>query len=361
MSDSNQLEINKKKCKYILVTHGDSYLGHILALYLAEEIFQRDRKEHWYVRVLCKENTPFKKQFEKRGIEVKEVDYESQETIRAAMKGHIKSMLFNPFTDDVRLDMQGMNVLDVAQGEKIKNIVMLSSLGASSKRNEDTTSPLCQFQITENHLKQLNEYGNWVIFRIPFIQQYLYFWSQMISSQCVLGMPMSQTDHLETIHVKDICRCVAQAVLTKKSMVWQTLEKRVYDLRSTPSLNLSQMAKSLSDSLQHPELCSVIITEEQMECYLRMLSKDQAMTRLLESAAKGKVESPRPGMVQQGIQSLIQVLSAPLGDEDRLKWYPDPAKVLTPFCIRLILEHFKVSRNPQWMPVVVFQDKSSSI
>lgn len=174
----------------------------------------------------------------------------------------------------------------------------------------------------------------------------------MISSQCVLGMPMSQTDHLETIHVKDICRCVAQAVLTKKSMVWQTLEKRVYDLRSVPSLNLSEMAKSLSDSLQQPELCSVIITKEQMECYLRMLSKDQAMARLLESAAKGKIESPRPGMVQQGIQSLKHILSAPLDDKDRLKWYPDPTKVLTPFCIRLILEHFKISRNPQWMPVV---------
>jgi hypothetical protein len=60
-----------KKIKYILVTHGDSYLGHILAIHLAEEIFKHDRKEHWFVRVLCKEGTMFRREFEKRGINVK--------------------------------------------------------------------------------------------------------------------------------------------------------------------------------------------------------------------------------------------------------------------------------------------------
>lgn len=60
-----------KKIKYILVTHGDSYLGYILAIHLAEEIFKHDGKEHWFVRVLCKEGTPFRREFEKRGIDVK--------------------------------------------------------------------------------------------------------------------------------------------------------------------------------------------------------------------------------------------------------------------------------------------------
>lgn len=63
--------IDKKKSKYILITHCDSYLGRILAIHLAEEISKHDKKKHWFVRAMCKEKTKFRKEFEKRGIEVK--------------------------------------------------------------------------------------------------------------------------------------------------------------------------------------------------------------------------------------------------------------------------------------------------
>ena len=63
--------IEKKKPKYILITHGDSYLGHALAIYLTEQIYKHDTKKHWFVRVICKEKSQYKEEYEKRKIDVK--------------------------------------------------------------------------------------------------------------------------------------------------------------------------------------------------------------------------------------------------------------------------------------------------
>lgn len=47
--------------------------------------------------------------------------------IHEAMSGYIKTMIFNPFVEDKRLSMQGMNVLDVARNKRIKYTLMISS------------------------------------------------------------------------------------------------------------------------------------------------------------------------------------------------------------------------------------------
>ncbi|CEG84421.1 hypothetical protein RMATCC62417_18225 [Rhizopus microsporus] len=354
--------IEKKKPKYILITHGDSYLGHALAIYLTEQIYKHDTKRHWFVRVICKEKTQYKEEYEKRNIDVKEVDYESQPMIREAIKGHVKAMVFNPFTHNDRLIMKGLNVLEAAREEMIPFTIMISSFGVTTAR-PDTGSPMCQFLAIEQKLKEFNTFGKWIIFRIPFIQQYLHFWSKMIEDRCILGMPISQTDSLETVHIKDICACVAQAALSKKTMVWGTKypQKRVYELRSAPSPTLYNMAKSLSESLkedgQAPEIHSAVVTEEQMEHYLKMLASGSSVTkmhRILGSMSLGAcIDSYKPGLLYSVYHCVGRILfAAALKEEDDPRWYPCSADVLTPFCIQLIMDHFKTARNPEWSPVV---------
>ena len=43
------------------------------------------------------------------------------------MKGHVKTMIFNPFTHDDRLIMQALNVLEAAREEIIPFTIMISS------------------------------------------------------------------------------------------------------------------------------------------------------------------------------------------------------------------------------------------
>lgn len=47
--------------------------------------------------------------------------------IREAMKGYVKTMIFNPFTHDDRLIMQGLNVLEAAREEMIPFTIIISS------------------------------------------------------------------------------------------------------------------------------------------------------------------------------------------------------------------------------------------
>lgn len=228
----------------------------------------------------------------------------------------------------------------------------------------DTFSPISQFRDIEKHLETLEEYGKWIIFRIPFIQQYLYFWSKMVQSKAAMGMPISQTDLLETVHVKDICNCVTQVALTKKSMVWEVgyVKKRVYDLRSTPAFTFQTMTKSLSDALKEKdgkrsEIHPVVITEEQMDAHLKELSKDvcgQGMADLLKSVSMEQfLDAANPSLIRNMTSNIGKLFFGTCrAEKDSPRWYPRPNEVLTPFCIRLITDLFKISRNPEWNPVV---------
>ncbi|KAG1467886.1 hypothetical protein G6F56_004156 [Rhizopus delemar] len=341
-----------KKTKYILITHGDSYLGRVLAIYLSEEITKYDKKEHWAVRVMCAENTKLQKEFEKRGIDVKLIDYESQKMIREAMQGHVKTMIFNPFTDHDRLVVQAKNILKMAKEEKIGYTLMISSIGASINQQEQAMA-FSQFREIEEHLKEMNEYGKWVILRVPFIQQYLYFWAKMIEDKAMIGMPIAQTDVLETVHVKDICDSVAHLVLNKRLATWDIhIEKRMYDLRSVPTFSLYDLTQSLSDSLKEdgktPDINSVVLTEEQMQSYLECVAEgSKKMKTLLDSVSHNLPAVPKTGILVSIVSGVFSMLWTHK-DQDDPRWYPTDA--LTPFSIQLIMNHFQLARNPQWLP-----------
>lgn len=62
-----------KKLKYIVITHGDSYLGQTLAMHLADQLDKVQgqlKRKHRAVRVLCQDKAKLK-HLERRGIEVK--------------------------------------------------------------------------------------------------------------------------------------------------------------------------------------------------------------------------------------------------------------------------------------------------
>lgn len=62
-----------KKLKYIVITHGDSYLGQTLAMHIADQLDKGQgqlKKKHRAVRVLCQDKAKLK-HLERRGIQVK--------------------------------------------------------------------------------------------------------------------------------------------------------------------------------------------------------------------------------------------------------------------------------------------------
>ncbi|KAI9249047.1 hypothetical protein BY458DRAFT_525915 [Sporodiniella umbellata] len=300
-----------KKPSYILITHGDSYLGRVMAIYLSEKLLVHKKQPSQTLRVLCKEGSPVKKMFKKLGIEVKTVDYESRKMIEEAMEGQIKTMIFNPVSDGYRLINEARLLVEIANESQVNRIVMLSVVGASVEARKQADI-FGGYRETEEYLRRVNGYGPWCIFRVPMIQQYLYFWQAMIEDQSEIAMPLSYDDKLETIHVQDVCRAIAYAVFSARLP-----GKRVHALKSNPVLSFQNITESLSHVLgERPTIQPVIATEEQTKRYLERMS----------------VNKP-------------EVFSS----EDP-RWYPHQA--LTPFLIQLILQYFRLARNPAWLPEV---------
>lgn len=265
-------------------------------------------------------------------------------------------------------------------------------------------APIAQFKMLEAHLRHHYKYGSWVVYRIPFIQQYMYFWTQMLENNNMLGMPISESDMLLTVNIKDVQECVAIASLSKKSMVWTYREperhldastilaggpdgdsstssssddgsssiqqpavaiKRVYELISEP-LTLAMMADAMSRALREAGgsfgVNAAVLTDEQLETYLKLVAKTKqsgtaavdidAWTRNILDTAK-ILEPAASSSYQQGVSELLQSRSflastTNRDHQDSPDLYPCPADTLTPFCIQLIMNHFRVARN---MPV----------
>lgn len=70
---SSTLSDTASKTKYILITNGESYVGHSLAIFIADQLTRKEgqlTKKNWCVRVLCEDKNKLK-DLEKKGIEVK--------------------------------------------------------------------------------------------------------------------------------------------------------------------------------------------------------------------------------------------------------------------------------------------------
>ncbi|CEP14243.1 hypothetical protein [Parasitella parasitica] len=354
-----------KKIKYILITHGDSYLGQAIAMHIADQLDKGRGQLKTKHRA--------------------QVDYESQHAIREQIKVHIKTMIFNPFVATFgRMVECGKHVLDVAIREDVKRIVMISSYGVDALESSSEESPMAQFSMLESYMRHQHKYGSWVVYRIPFLQQYMYFWRLMFENKNAFGMPISQGDMLTSVNVKDVLDCVAIASLSKKSMVWTYREphrhlqastilpggpdggtssssddssqqtraiKRVYELTSQP-LSLATMAYAMSRALRKAgsgfDVDAAVISDEQLESYLKLVAK----------SAKNRTSSANNEEIQRIFDTITRFTDEPqqtvLKDrehQDSPDLYPCPADTLTPFCIHLIMSHFKVARNT--MPPMV--------
>lgn len=223
----------------------------------------------------------------------------------------------------------------------------------------------------EESLRSHYKYGYWMIFRIPMIQQFFYFWSKMIEDKSVIGMPISEANMLETVNIQDVCACLSQSVLSKKSLVWRnqslgysidgteasnsgeqedlhraSLSKRVYELTSTMPMNPLMIADAITAALKKEGFESTIepavITDEELKEYLQKIAHEENNNKaLLSTSVSNREES---GSLFAG--DTVSVRFNCHGEPDCPKMYPHPSKFLSPFAIQLIIDCFRYTRSP---------------
>ncbi|KAI9472049.1 MAG: hypothetical protein EXX96DRAFT_345094 [Benjaminiella poitrasii] len=374
----NKMANVNKKNKYILITNGDSYIGRNMAIHIADELAKHEgqmKKSHWRVRLLC-ENKHKLEYLEKRGIDVKQVDYESPHMLREQMQDHIKTMIFNPFAkNDGRMVVCAKNLIDAAVHEKVKRVIMLSSLGCDYMSENDTESPMRQFKQAEDYFRNCFQYGYWLIFRIPLMQQFMYFWRNMIESKNKLGMPLPKDCTLMTVNVRDVLECISVACLSKKSSVWSAYSnqeddtsssddlfelpnpaksrgkladaprasgmKKMFMLKSMQPMSLKMIAESLMHALQEEgsnlKIDTMVMKDDELRSYLKFVSED---------SVGGHSDSPL---------SEADVSKSKSHHEDHPAWNPVPKWDLMPFQVELMLDHFKMARFSD-MPILLEDD-----
>lgn len=253
--------------------------------------------------------------------------------------------------------------------------------------NMDKETPMGQFNELESYLRDSYKYGAWVVIRLPLIQQLLHFWSSMIDNKSVIGLPMTTDTYLTTINIGDVCECVAQAALSKKSSIWTYQEgtndedddddsdydirepldksppptaiKRVYELTTTVPMTLDLIAKTLSDAVKADGFDSDIeyaaLTDDEVRSYLRFVagSNKSDIEAHLSTAFPNKESNPKKqedGLIFSTLKAFKALFITDLDefkathDQDDPNWYPSP-KILTPFGIEYIIAHFQNARN----------------
>lgn len=215
--------------------------------------------------------------------------------------------------------------------------------------------PLHDYYKLEKYLEAEEKYGYWSIFRLPFIQQFFYFWANMVENG-VLGLPLSKADLLYDANIQDICECLAQATLSKSHMVWSTnAMKRVYELRCGPltfEMIVSELSNALRESDGELKVKAITLTDDQFIRYLEYMSA-QDHVGLREFLKTIQVDGDNAPM---SITTRKTDLSTIMGHKDGPSVIPSPSDVITPFFIDSMMDYMKMIRGNQPLSVVPTHD-----
>lgn len=221
-----------------------------------------------------------------------------------------------------------------------------------------------------------NEYkfGYWTIFRIPFIQQFFYFWASMVENG-ILGLPLSKSDLLYDVNIQDVCECLAQVSMSKKHAVWAALHdessqdslsviRRVYDLRCGP-LSFEMIVSELSAALQEfeggPKVKAITLTDDQFKRYLEYMAnqnKQQGLQEILQDIRMNhdkEASSSDACLTSLGHVSTYDP-STMIDHKDNPSFIPNPSKVITPFFIDLMMDSMRIIRANQPLSIIPNQD-----
>lgn len=233
-----------------------------------------------------------------------------------------------------------------------------------------------KFKVLEENLRSNYKYGHWMIFRVPMIQQFFYFWSKMIEKKSIIGIPISESNMLETVNIRDVCACLSQSALSKKSNVWKnrplvntetifevddnnntgeeqeiyrnSVLKRVYQLTCTKPVNSLMIADAITAALKEEGFDStvepVIITEEELKNYLKTIAQEEQDFGEINTGSSTFVSN------KEGSNSLFagQTLSTRFNrpdEPDCSEIYPRPSEFLSPLAIQLIIDYFEYTRS----------------
>ena len=189
------------------------------------------------------------------GVEIVEGDFTKPKTFARALDGVERLFLLVPSSADA--EQQQCNFVDAAKNGKVKHIVKLSQLGAS-------TSAPGRFQRYHGAVEHyiLKSKIPYTFLRPNLFMQGLLNFRQTIASQGVFYAPVSHA-RISVIDVRDIGAVAAKTLTEPKH------EEKIYDLTGPEALTHAEMAEQLSQAVGKPIKHVEVLPEVMKEMLLK--------------------------------------------------------------------------------------------
>src|SRR5215813_8065080 len=213
----------------ILITGANGNVGTIVVKKLAEG----KRPVRAFVR-----NRTQAREITLPGVELVEGDFTKPKTFARALDGVEKLFLLTP--SSAHAEQQQCNFVDAAKSAKVKRIVKLSQLGAS-------TSAPGRFQRYHGAVEHyiLKSKIPYTFLRPNLFMQGLLNFRQTIPSQGAFYAPVSHA-RISVIDVRDIGAAAAKTLTEPKH------EEKIYELTGPEALTHAEMAEQLSQAVGKP-------------------------------------------------------------------------------------------------------------
>ncbi|CAO3651461.1 hypothetical protein BJ944DRAFT_271058 [Cunninghamella echinulata] len=183
----------------LLITEADQYLGYSIASHLARYTFLRNK-----IRLLCK-NKKACINFEKKGMDVRMVDYTHPHHLSLAMRG-VDYMILAVGHDNNRVQIS-KHLCQMAVQSGVKSIILLSHVGAVSHLHESLK------QYAEIEEAVINTDCQWTILRPDWIHQNFHLWASFVEKNRYLPLPISEEVEFCPIDITDICKVIEHLIV----------------------------------------------------------------------------------------------------------------------------------------------------
>ncbi|CAG8512135.1 11157_t:CDS:2 [Ambispora leptoticha] len=198
------------------VTATDRWMGNSLARGLLGE----GKRSGWNFRALTRDaDAEPLDDLRRFGAEIVEIDYEDQESLEDALRG-TEFMVFVAESDRDRV-RQAEALARAARKNEVKGAIVLSVRGVDEINTKTHRDYREMEKIWQEHVPCV------AVFRLSFIDQGFFIWSQNIKEEGTINMTLHERDQFTPVNLDDIVRSIRSMAFYEGKLV-DALDRRYH-------------------------------------------------------------------------------------------------------------------------------------
>jgi len=201
----------------------------------------------------------------KAGAEIRQINYQDENTLVKAFEGEIDWVLLIPDAEDNRVQNTKMLVDAMQKAGKVCNVAMFSPAGADTKSN---LVQLREFKEMENYVKEKGK--NYVFLRSLWINNVFHLWSKHVMEHGQFPLTLDQNQKFAPLQIEDVVEAVHTITCSSdKSRGTTGHIGKTYILTGPEKISGPQVVESLNRAIGEGNVQYQTISREELQKYLQ--------------------------------------------------------------------------------------------